>query len=990
MNKILVFILLLLFGYNQVFSQDIITIDAFVLDKSTNQPIPYVNIGFVDKSIGTASNEKGSFKLQYEEDYIRNFDVLQFSSLGYKTLKIKAPDLFSKLSNTNKIYLQPDIQSLDELIITAPETEKKQVGGLDFDGYTIGYWKEEVALGGEIATRLKINKKDSKLLDLKLRILENISDSIKLRVNIYDSNKKLPNKNLLSTNIFHVVTKKIGIDTINLKPYNIKVDNDIIVSIELVEVFGDKVGFVVAGIGSGTTFTRYISQDKWEEIKDATMSFQVLTSFPKKYNKIEKRTKPNTITILWDNSESMFLNRNINKEFEFLKTYLNTIKNVKVRVVKFNMEITSDKTFEVKKGESELLLNHLKNTTYEAGTSFTDVFSKNSFNSDIVMLFGDGYSTLSDFEYNFRNPIFCISSNYKTNHKVLQEISQSSDASYVNLNKTSISSALRYMEFDILDKTVYDEASVLDNRNTIYGVVQSKSGPLEGVSVSIKNTYDEVFTDEEGKYEIKADYGDILLVNYFGVKQKAITVSNKKNIDIDLELNIEFLEEISVSGINEKSNDNDNIARLGNRKLGYASNYISENDIRPSDIYFVDVLRRTPGVNVSGTPINANIWIRDKRTPPAVFVDGLYSLNYLNLSPQNIKSITVLRSLAGINRFGSDAAGGAILVTTKTSEFSSEEQLKNWALLTGNDYDQTKFYPETNSKVSNFVNELYAASSFNEALQIYEAQKTRFEQLPIFFYFDASEYFERWDSTKAYNILTSIADIAYNNVKALKTLAYKLEALNKYEEARFIYKRILELNPKQAQSYRDMALAYQNTGNYNKAMLLYKQMLLGTIPEVDFSGLRSVIENELRHLVMLHKAEVDYNDLSPDLLSLNFKKDMRFVFEWNNPLAEFELQFVNPDNKYFTWELSEFSKKERILDGIQKGYQTEEFFIDDAEPGKWLINIKNLKGEETQNPTYLKYTVYKNFAKPNETKSVRVIKLFELQSKATLDEFVYN
>lgn len=989
MNKILVLILLLLYGYNQVFSQDIITIDAFVLDKLTNEPIPYVNIGFVGKSIGTASNEKGRFKMQYQEDYIKDFDVLQFSSLGYKTLKIKASELFSKLSNTNKLYLQPNIQSLEELIITAPETDKKQVGSLDYDGYTIGYWKEDMALGGEIATKLKINKKDSKLLDLKLRILENISDSIKLRVNIYDSNKKLPDKNLLNTNIFHVVTKKIGIDTINLKPYNIKVDKDIIVSIELVEVFGDKVGFVVAGSGSGATYTRYISQDKWKEIKDATMSFQVLTSFPKKHNKIEKRIIPNTITILWDSSESMLLNRNINKELEFLEAYLNSIKNVKVRVVKFNMGIIDDKSFEVKKGDTELLLNHLKNTTYEAGTSFASVLSNNWFYSDVIMLFSDGVSAFSDFDHNFSNPTFSISSSYIANHKVLQEISQSTDANYLNLNKTSLSSALRYMAFDIVDKTVYDETSNSNKRNTIYGIVQSKSGPLEGVSVSIKNTYDEVFTDKDGKYEIKADYGDILLINYFGVKQKEIAISSKKNIDIDLEFNIEFLEEVSVSGINEKSNENDNIARLGNRKLGYASNYISENDIRPSDIYFVDILRRTPGVNVSGATINANIWIRDRRTPPAVFVDGLYSLNYLNLSPQNIQSITVLRSLAAINRFGADATGGAILVTTKTSQFSSEEQLKNWARLTDNNYNQTKLYPKTNSKVSHFVSELHNASSFNEALQIYEAKKTRFKQLPISFYFDASEYFERWDSTKAYNILTSIADIAYNNVKALKTLAYKLEALNKYEEARFIYKRILELNPKQSQSFRDMALAYQNTGAYNKAMLLYKQMLLGTIPEVDFSGLRSVIENELRHLVMLHKSKVDYKDLSSDLLSLKFKKDIRLVFEWNNPLAEFELQFVNPDNKYFTWELSEFSKKERILDGLQKGYQTEEFFIDDAKPGKWLINIKNLKKEDTQNPTYLKYTVYKNFAKPNETKTVRVIKLFELQNKATLDEFIY-
>jgi tetratricopeptide (TPR) repeat protein len=566
------------------------------------------------------------------------------------------------------------------------------------------------------------------------------------------------------------------------------------------------------------------------------------------------------------------------------------------------------------------------------------------------------------------------------------------DGYYINLANTTPANAIRFMEFNISDGQVYGLEDNSNKTDKVYGKVFNKSKPLEGVSIKVKGSFYEVFTNEEGAYAISANYGDELLVNYFGVKQKVIEVSNKKNIDIELEFEIQFLEEVGVTGEKAEADKKNNYARKENRGLGYATSIVNAEDIRPADLYFVDVLRRIPQVNVSGPSVNPTIWIRDRRIPPLFIVDNVPSLNYLAIPPQNIHSIEVLKSIASTNRFGADGAGGVIMITTKTAVQNeiNELQSKNWALRTDNDYENGKLYPETNSRISKYVGELYGASSLNDALRIYKKQKTSLDQPSISFYFDASEYFERWDSEMTFNILTSIADLAFDNTKALKTLAFKLEVLNKYEEAKFIYQRILELNPKRAQAYRDLAWVYQKTGAYNKAMLLYKQMLLGTIEGVDFSGLNDILVNELRHLVLLYKSEVDYKDLPADILNVNFKQDRRLVFEWNDPFAEFEIQFVNPDNKYFTWELSTFSKKERLLDGVKKGYQIEEFFIDNAEAGKWIVNIKNLKKEKSLNPSYLKYTVYKNFAKPNESKTVRVIKLFEQQEKATLDTFVYK
>jgi len=112
--------LLVLFVFclsNTLLAQYEVTIEAFVLDKETKQPIPYVNIGFFEKSIGTVSNEDGKFTLIYHEDIVGGKEFLQFSVLGYKTLKVRASQLIKFLTNTNKFYLIPEPVELEEVFI---------------------------------------------------------------------------------------------------------------------------------------------------------------------------------------------------------------------------------------------------------------------------------------------------------------------------------------------------------------------------------------------------------------------------------------------------------------------------------------------------------------------------------------------------------------------------------------------------------------------------------------------------------------------------------------------------------------------------------------------------------------------------------------------------------------------------------------------------------------------------------------------------------
>ena len=84
-----------------------IKIDAKLLDQQTKQPIAYANIGFVEKGIGTVSNEKGEFSLVYDEDKVGENEILQISVLGYETLTATKKQFERFLTNTSRIFLKP-------------------------------------------------------------------------------------------------------------------------------------------------------------------------------------------------------------------------------------------------------------------------------------------------------------------------------------------------------------------------------------------------------------------------------------------------------------------------------------------------------------------------------------------------------------------------------------------------------------------------------------------------------------------------------------------------------------------------------------------------------------------------------------------------------------------------------------------------------------------------------------------------------------------
>jgi uncharacterized protein YfaP (DUF2135 family) len=98
------------------------------------------------------------------------------------------------------------------------------------------------------------------------------------------------------------------------------------------------------------------------------------------------------------------------------------------------------------------------------------------------------------------------------------------------------------------------------------------------------------------------------------------------------------------------------------------------------------------------------------------------------------------------------------------------------------------------------------------------------------------------------------------------------------------------------------------------------------------------------------------------------------VFEWNDGEAEFDLQFVNPENQYHIWKHTNASDPEGIMKEKEIGFNSEEFLIDSSLPGTWEVNVRYY-GNKSLTSTYLKVSIYDNYGSRSQRKEVRVFKL---------------
>ncbi len=208
-------------------------------------------------------------------------------------------------------------------------------------------------------------------------------------------------------------------------------------------------------------------------------------------------------------------------------------------------------------------------------------------------------------------------------------------------------------------------AAVQQSKKKVTGVVNDAMGPVIGASVMEKGTSNGCVTDLDGNFQLSVSPGATLVISYIGYITQEIKVGGQSSFTVNLKEDSQSLEEVVVVGYGVQK-----------KKLvtGATVEVKGEDIAKLNTTQALGALQsQTPGVNIqatSGQPGDGfKVTIRgagtNGNTAPLYVIDGVSGGDINNINPADIERIDVLKDAASCAIYGSAAANGVILVTTK-------------------------------------------------------------------------------------------------------------------------------------------------------------------------------------------------------------------------------------------------------------------------------------------------------------------------------------
>lgn len=251
-------------------------------------------------------------------------------------------------------------------------------------------------------------------------------------------------------------------------------------------------------------------------------------------------------------------------------------------------------------------------------------------------------------------------------------------------------------------------------KQTVTGTVTEQNGePIIGATIMEKGTTNGTTTDFDGNFSINVTKDAIILVSYVGYVPQEIKVGNKTHLDIVIKEDNQVLDEVVVVGYGtmKKSDMTGAISSVNGSDLA------KRTTTNPAEA----LQGKIAGVNITKSGGNAgagvSVKIRGVKTfgdnEPLYIIDGFPGdINAVN--PQDIQSLEVLKDGAAAAIYGSVAANGVVLITTKSGkkgevkvDFSTylswTEVANSLKMLNADEYKQVhkQMYDNWNSHVEN-------------------------------------------------------------------------------------------------------------------------------------------------------------------------------------------------------------------------------------------------------------------------------------------------
>lgn len=364
-----------------------------------------------------------------------------------------------------------------------------------------------------------------------------------------------------------------------------------------------------------------------------------------------------------------------------------------------------------------------------------------------------------------------------------------------------------------------------------------------------------------------------------------------------------------------------------------------------------------------------------------IVVDGAISnFTFLNaMDPNLIDTVNVIKGAAGSALYGSQGSNGVIVVTSKNSNANFENTSRS--IKPSSIKYRGNLKVKHKNSIPSYIKALSSEVSSEKAYELYESQREDYKEHSSY-YVDVYRFFTNAkDKMYSKKVLNDVVIYNIDNYETLKGLAMLLQADQEYDLASSVYKRLLLLRPRDAQSFIDLAQIYEAKGKKQRAFNLLTDLLELTKEAAKING---VVKNEVNAILQTNQKIDDTNLESHYKLNTTF--DIRVLASWNRENTTVNLQVIDPSLEIASKE----NPRTRLggeLVNVNDAFGPEEYTIRNARKGDYYINLKH-KGisKSKDEAVFVKLIIYKDFGKANQSKTIKIVKLEKSKGESIVEK----
>ncbi|MEM9984255.1 MAG: VIT domain-containing protein [Bacteroidota bacterium] len=667
---------------------------------------------------------------------------------------------------------------------------------------------------------------------------------------------------------------------------------------------------------------------------------------------------PKRLGILWDLSLSG-QKRQVAKELELLEAYLNQWPEVQVEVFPFRHQALPTLSLLVKAGETRVLLDFLKQQTYDGATHLGSLDLRNS-QCDEFLLFSDGQDTWQSQRLaSVTAPIYPVCSSPTFNRLYLRLLSRQSGGQLIDLTRQDLSpldwvqNTLMYPGQQLLSvdqrgieltplPSRFQDQVLLTGRMTeaqaqVRLQIQSENGPSSTITLDLNpsSAREEstlpyrVWAGKELDFLLAAPTQDPDQVTRFAMEHHLVSPYTSMLVLEDLEDYLTY----QISPPEGPLRDEYLRAR--------------EEQIRGDEFSLFSHLDAV----AEAFQERIDWWQRDFEVPDEPHEDEAEK-----------------READGEDgSFSAEEAEPsqlADLAPPALAEESTDEEGDDRVQISLNEWRPDMPYQAALEQTT--------SGNFESA---YFEQRKRYGQWPAFYADAAQVCFERKQWDLGLRILSNLAELDPDEFSLLRVLGYRLNQIDSLRLAEWVFRQVLQARPDEPQSHRDLGLCLAKQAKWGEAFTRLYEVVKEPWDE-RFDGIGVLVAHELNALYHQHQPQEDLSFIDPRLRA-DLPTDLRVVLAWDAAEVDLDLWVTDPRGEKCYYQNPLTTIGGLISDDFTDGYGPEEFLIKTAMPGTYQVQANYYANKQTSltgAPT-LELRLIRNYGRSNQSEELILLRL---------------